>query len=109
MSAPDWESIGRAPEFLQLYRRRQRLQNGLLVAALLYFFALPIGAGYFPELFRIRVWGVVNVGLLFALSQFLVAAAVAIAYARIAARWIDPLAREVAIKYLPSEEPSRAK
>jgi uncharacterized membrane protein (DUF485 family) len=107
LSAPDWESIGRAPEFLQLYRRRQRLQNGLLVIALLYFFALPIGAGYFPQLFRIRVWGVVNVGLLFALSQFLVAAAVAISYARIAARRIDPLARDVASKYLPHEERHR--
>jgi uncharacterized membrane protein (DUF485 family) len=101
---PNWEDIGRAPEFLVLYRRRRRIQYGLLLLAMLYYFALPVIAGYFPALFRHRVAGPVNVGLLFAISQFVVAATVAIAYARLCARDVDPLAREVAAKYLPPEK-----
>jgi uncharacterized membrane protein (DUF485 family) len=104
----NWEDISRSPEFLLLYRRRRRIQLGLLWAALLYYFALPIGAGYFPEVFRIQVFGPVNVGLLFALSQFLVAAIVAIAYARISARKLDPLAHALAAKHLPTKVTTHA-
>jgi uncharacterized membrane protein (DUF485 family) len=99
-----WEEIGRAPEFLVLYRRRRRIQYGLLAVAMVYYFALPVIAGYFPALFRHRVMGSVNVGLLFAISQFIVAAGVAIAYARLSARILDPLARSVAARYLPPDK-----
>ena len=34
----------------------------------------PLGAGWFTDLYRKPVWGAVNVGLLFALSQFAVLA-----------------------------------
>jgi uncharacterized membrane protein (DUF485 family) len=104
----NWEDISRSPEFLLLYRRRRRIQLGLLWGALLYYFALPIGAGYFPEVFRVQVFGPVNVGLLFALSQFVVAAAAAIAYARVSAQKLDPLAQALAAKHLPSKETTRA-
>jgi uncharacterized membrane protein (DUF485 family) len=104
LTAPDWESIGQAPEFLVLYRRRRRIQTTLLLLGIGYYFALPVGAGYFPELFRQQVWGPLNVGLLFAISQFVMAAFVALAYARVSARRLDPLAAQVAKKYLPQAQ-----
>ena len=46
----------------------------LIVPATVFFvvtyFALPVAAGWFPELMKMEVWGKVNVAYLFALSQF---------------------------------------
>jgi uncharacterized membrane protein (DUF485 family) len=61
-----------------------------------YYFLLPIGAAYFQDVFRIRVWGPINVGLLFALSQFIVAWGVAIYYSRKANAEFDRMAAEIA-------------
>ena len=41
---------------------------GLMIFSLVYYFLLPIGAAYFQDLYKIKVWGPVNVGILFALS-----------------------------------------
>ena len=56
---------------------------------------LPIGAAYFQDLFKIRVWGVINIALLFALSQFVVAWAIAVIYSRRASRDFDLMAAEL--------------
>ena len=52
-----------------------------MIFSVVYYFLLPIGAGYFTNLYKVRVWGVINVGLLFALSQFIVAWGIAWYYA----------------------------
>ena len=56
---------------------------------------LPIGAGYFPELYHIKVWGPVNVGILFALSEFIVAWGLAYYYAKRASEEFDPMAAAI--------------
>ena len=49
---------------------------------MIYYFLLPIGAGYAPELYKVKVWGPINFGLLFALSEFVVPWGLAWYYAR---------------------------
>ena len=66
-----------------------------MVFSVAYYFLLPIGAAYFPALFGIRVWGPVNVGILFALSEFVVAWAIAWIYARRANNEFDAMAAEL--------------
>jgi uncharacterized membrane protein (DUF485 family) len=56
---------------------------------------LPIGAAYYQDLFKIKVWGPVNVGLLFALSEFVVAWSIAAIYARRANRDFDAMSAEI--------------
>jgi uncharacterized membrane protein (DUF485 family) len=56
---------------------------------------LPIGAAYFPDMFTRQVWGHLNIGLVFALSEFVVAWAVALIYLRIANKKFDVLAAEI--------------
>jgi uncharacterized membrane protein (DUF485 family) len=63
--------------------------------SVIYYFLLPIGAAYFTELFKVKVWGVINFGLVFALSQFVVAWGIAWFYARRASQF-DALAEEIA-------------
>src|ERR1017187_8768624 len=75
----DWDAFIRDPRFQSLHRRKTLFLWGLMVISVVYYFLLPIGAAYYQDLFKIRLWGVVNVGLLFALSEFVVAWAIAAA------------------------------
>jgi len=71
----------------------------LMAFSVVYYFLLPIGAAYFQDLYKIRVWGVVNVGLLFALSEFAVAWTIALVYSRRANREFDALAAAIAADF----------
>jgi uncharacterized membrane protein (DUF485 family) len=93
--ALDWEAIIRDPRFQSLHRRKTAFLWSLMAFSVIYYFLLPVGAAYFQELFRIRVWGVINVGLLFALSEFAVAWIIAWIYARKASRDFDQLAAQI--------------
>jgi uncharacterized membrane protein (DUF485 family) len=96
MSDVDWTKIINDPRFQLLHRRKQAFLTGLMVFSVVYYFLLPIGAAYFQDLFRVRVWGVINIGLLFALSEFVVAWLIAWYYARRAGGEFDRLAAEIA-------------
>jgi uncharacterized membrane protein (DUF485 family) len=66
-----------------------------MIFSIIYYFMLPIGAAYYQDLFKIKVWGPVNVGLLFALSEFVVAWSIAAIYARRANRDFDAMSAEI--------------
>jgi uncharacterized membrane protein (DUF485 family) len=91
----DWTAIVADPRFQSLHTRKTRFLWGLMVFSIVYYFLLPIGAAYFQDLFRIRVYGPVNVGLLFALSEFVVAWAIAFHYSRRANAEFDRMAAEL--------------
>jgi uncharacterized membrane protein (DUF485 family) len=91
----DWAAIHADPSFRELHRRKTRFLWGLMAFSIAYYFLLPIGAAYFSDWYRIKVWGPINVGLLFALSQFLVVWAVAVCYARKASQF-DVMAEALA-------------
>jgi len=77
----DWKAIVADSRFQALHRKKTAFLWGLMVFSVAYYFLLPIGAAYFQELFRIKVFGPVNVGILFALSEFIVAWGIAFYYA----------------------------
>jgi uncharacterized membrane protein (DUF485 family) len=93
--AVDWDAVIRDPRFQSLHKRKSAFLWGLMAVSVIYYFLLPVGAAYFQDLFKIRVWGVVNVGLLFALSEFAVAWIVAWIYSRKASRDFDQLAAQI--------------
>lgn len=66
-----------------------------MIFSMVYYFLLPIGAAYFQEIFKIRVWGPVNIGLLFALSEFVVAWLIAYIYSRKANAEFDAMAQDI--------------
>ncbi len=94
-STVDWAAIDRDPRFQALHKKKTSFLWSLMIVSIVYYFLLPIGAAYFPELFKIKVWGPVNVGLLFALSEFIVAWSVAGIYARRANRDFDQMSAEI--------------
>lgn len=91
----DWKAIVADPRFHALHIKKTRFLWGLMVFSIAYYFLLPVGAAYFQDLFKIRVWGPVNVGLLFALSEFLVAWGIAFWYSRRANAEFDAMAAEL--------------
>ena len=93
--ALNWAAIDSDPRFQDLHRKKMAFLWGLMIFSVAYYFLLPIGAAYFPELCRIKVWGPVNVGILFALSEFIVAWAIAGIYAWRANREFDAMAAEI--------------
>jgi uncharacterized membrane protein (DUF485 family) len=95
MATINWAAIDATPGFRELHDRKTRFLWGLMAFSIVYYFLLPIGAAYFTDLYRVKVWGPINVGLLFALSQFLVAWGIAYIYARRASRF-DEMAEKIA-------------
>ena len=91
----DWVAIEAHPKFQDLHRRKSRFLWSLMAFSVVYYFLLPIGAAYFGELFRRQIWGPVNIGLAFALSEFVVAWLVAYFYSRHASRHFDAMAAEI--------------
>ena len=96
----DWGAVIADPRFQRLHHRKMAFLWGLMAFSVVYYFALPIGAAYFQDLFKVKVWGVINIGLLFALSEFVVAWAIAIYYSRVANREFDRLAGEIAADFV---------
>lgn len=91
----NWRAIDSDPRFQELHRRKMGFLWGLMVFSIVYYFALPIGAGYFQDLFKVQVWGPINIGLLFALSEFVVAWVLAYVYVRRANSHFDELSAEI--------------
>ncbi len=92
-AAYNWAAIDADPRFQLLHKRKTGFLLSLMIFSVFFYFLLPIGAAYFAEIFKVRVWGPINIGLLFALSEFIVAWAIAFFYSRRANREFDEMAR----------------
>jgi uncharacterized membrane protein (DUF485 family) len=89
-----WERIERMPEFKALLAAKARFIVPATVFFITYYFALPALVGWAPKFMSTPVLGPVNIAYLFAISQFFVAWALAIAYTRTANKW-DKAARDI--------------
>jgi len=88
-----WEAVEADPRFKKLHRDKNKFLWCMMLFALVYFFCLPIATAYFQDILKIKIWGVINLGLIFALSQFIVAWAIAIIYSKRANAEFDPRAK----------------
>jgi uncharacterized membrane protein (DUF485 family) len=86
-TASDWEKIAADSGFHALKRAKRRFVIPATVFSLVYYIALPVLVGYFPEVMKQPVIGKVNWAYLFALSQFIMAWIMAGLYVRAAATW----------------------
>jgi uncharacterized membrane protein (DUF485 family) len=94
-SEHNWAEIVKNPAFVELHNRKRRFLYGWWAFSAGSYFLLLLGAGYTPGLFGIEVIGNVNIGYLFALSQFVISFVIAIHYGRVADRDFDRLTREL--------------
>jgi uncharacterized membrane protein (DUF485 family) len=90
----NWAAIDADPRFQRLHSKKLAFLWGLMIFSTAYYFLLPIGAAYFTDLFKTKIFGVVNFGILFALSEFVVAWALAYYYS-VKAKVFDEMAQEL--------------
>ena len=91
---PDWDKLAAKPEFQSLLARKKAFIVPALVFFMLFYLALPVLVGYWPDLMKQKVWGEVNIAYVFALSQFFMSWIMAWLYVRVASKW-DQSAAEV--------------
>jgi uncharacterized membrane protein (DUF485 family) len=82
-----WEQIAQHPGFAELKRAKLRFIVPATIFFMVYYMALPVLVGFFPELMKKPVWGKVNWAYLFALSQFIMTWVICGLYVRVARRW----------------------
>ena len=90
----DWDRVAAMVEFKKLLASKRKFIVTATVFFVTYYFALPILVGYVPSLMDRKLFGVVNIAYLFALSQFFMAWIVAAIYVRVAGKW-DDMARQI--------------
>lgn len=83
----NWDQIEAQPAFRNLLAKKARFIIGSTIFFVIYYFALPVLVGWFPDLMKKQVIGKINLAYLFALSQFFMAWALAAIYVRKAAVW----------------------
>lgn len=87
MQAANWDAIAADPDFIALIRAKAAFIVPATVLFIVYYFALPIGVGWFPKFMETRVLGDMNLAYIFALSQFFMAWVLAFLYVAVAAGW----------------------
>jgi uncharacterized membrane protein (DUF485 family) len=90
----EWDRIAETREFKDLLAIKKTFIVPAFVFFIVYYFLLPILVGYAPGFMSTKVFGVVNLAYLFALSQFFMAWTVAYLYVK-AANNFDRLAKDI--------------
>ncbi len=92
-----WDAIAADADFKKLLSAKARFILPVSIFFVVYYFALPVLVGWWPELMKTKI-GSVNLAYLFALSQFFMAWIVAGFYVVKAAGW-DKAAAAVLAKF----------
>lgn len=83
------------PGFRELQRRHRRFVFPVVIGALVWYFAFVVVAAYAPAFMATPVFGLVNLGLLLGLGQFVTTFAITMWYVSFANRRLDPVAAEL--------------
>jgi uncharacterized membrane protein (DUF485 family) len=83
----EWRLVTQMPEFKSMLKAKIRFIIPATLFFVIYYFALPVLVGYAPGFMARKVFGVVNIAYLFALSQFFMAWIIAALYLRAASRF----------------------
>lgn len=89
----DWDKIAESSQFQALVKKKKAFLIPTIILFLIYFFALPVMAGYFKPLMLKKIPGFVNFAYLFSVSQFIVAWALAYIYTKKANQFDDMISQ----------------
>lgn len=101
---PDYEQIQRSPQFRALRSRFRRFVFPMSIGFFVWYLVYVVLAAYAGEFMSTPVFGLVNVGMLLGLGQFLTTAVITALYVRFADREMDPRAAEIRAQATPVTE-----
>jgi uncharacterized membrane protein (DUF485 family) len=93
--ARDWEEIASRPEFQVLRHRLRSFVFPMTALFLAWYLLYVLLASYAPSFMAIKLFGNINVGLVFGLLQFVSTFLITFLYVRFADRKLDPLAGQL--------------
>ena len=93
--ARDWEEIASRPEFQVLRHRLRSFVFPMTALFLGWYLLYVLLASYAPSFMAIKLFGNINVGLVFGLLQFVSTFLITFLYVRFADRKLDPLASQL--------------
>ena len=93
--AQDWEEISARPEFQELRHRLRSFVFPMTALFLAWYLLYVLLASYAPSFMAIKLFGNINVGLVFGLLQFVSTFLITFLYVRFADRKLDPLAGQL--------------
>jgi len=97
---PVYDRLHESPDFTELKRRYQRFVFPATFAFLSWYLLYVLMCNWAPDFMGTKLWGNINVALVFGLLQFVSTFLIAYLYARYSNRNIDPLARELDQRYV---------
>src|SRR6187431_440183 len=83
------------PRFQELKRKHRSFVFPLSIAFLVWYFAYVLLSSFAPDFMAQRVWGLVTLGLLLGLGQFVTTFAITMWYVSYANRHLDPLSAQI--------------
>ncbi|MDQ2710076.1 MAG: DUF485 domain-containing protein [Actinomycetota bacterium] len=94
-AAQRYTAVQESDEFVDLRRRFRRFVFPLTAVFLAWYFLYVLLSTFAVGFMSTKVWGEINVGLVFGLLQFVSTFAITIAYVRWADRHFDPAAEKI--------------
>lgn len=90
-----YEQIQASPRFQELRRKFRNWTFPMTVAFLAWYLLYVVLSGFARDFMAVKVFGNVNIALVFGLLQFVSTFLIAWAYSRHAAKQLDPIADEL--------------
>jgi uncharacterized membrane protein (DUF485 family) len=87
---PDFERIQRSEQFITLKKRLRRFIFPMSLLFFVWYMVYVLLAAYAPSFMGTKLFGEINIGLIFGILQFVTTIAITAAYIRFANRQIDP-------------------
>ena len=97
---PAYDRIHGSPEFRDLRRRYQKFVFPASAAFLSWYFLYVLMSSFAEDFMSKKVWGNVNVALVFGLLQFVTTFGLAWLYSRYSTARLDPLARQLDERFI---------
>jgi uncharacterized membrane protein (DUF485 family) len=94
LPAESWSDIYQKPQFVALTLRRRKIVLRLFALSSLFYFSIPFLTTLFPNILSIKIWGPLNIGLLYGVLQYPIGGLIAITFA-IKMRKIDSFAKDI--------------
>lgn len=95
ISTADWEEVHRSAEFAELRRRLRNFVFPMTAAFLSWYMLYVLSATYARGFMSHKLFGNINVGLVFGLLQFVSTFLITWLYVRYANNKLDPLAERI--------------
>lgn len=91
----DYAEVVASAPMIELKRRQRGFAFPLAIGFLVWYFAFVLLGAFVPAFMATPVFGVINIGLILGLAQFLTTFAITMIYVSFANRKLDPLSAEL--------------